>query len=497
MSFSLIKHGPFALQYMISQENVSDRKNLPLPKFLFFVSFRRLATLSTKEEFPLSIALTPLAKSAPVIKEATTSNGVKLIARDNGASVSSFVLVYSIVFYSPIIYDGNCQISNSLLTFRLILQMVSINFAILSGSRAESMTEKGAAHLLATAAFAGTGKRSGLKLMRDLENIGATVGSSVDREKITYKVTCLPEKAEEAIAAVSEAISSPPAAAYVVEEMKETAELALETHKSSAKSQVMELLYEAAYGENTPMGSPTYAPLTDLSISNVMSFRKSNFTANNLIVSATGISIDSLKTMAELYLHSVPQSNVTLPLPSSPYVGGDMKVRDTTVGSSHLAVAFPVPKGAGAEPYKVLHTLLASKIAAMPVPEDSLVAFYEEVSSGGMIGFYSKGTSAEATSYIEAGVAELKAVAASSNPDAAKVKAALESFISLESGSSGAAALLNSTVMGVSSVADARRVSSAAVSSAAKTALATIPSYAVFGITAGTPSYAAVAKMMK
>ena len=51
---------------------------------------RRLATLSTKEEFPLTFSLSPTARSAPIIKEATTSNGVRLIARDNGASVRCF-----------------------------------------------------------------------------------------------------------------------------------------------------------------------------------------------------------------------------------------------------------------------------------------------------------------------------------------------------------------------------------------------------------------------
>lgn len=66
--------------------------------------------------------------------------------------------------------------------------MVSINFAVLCGSRAESLSEKGAAHLLSVAAFAGTGKRSGLRLMRDLEDMGAVVGASVDREKVRVGV---------------------------------------------------------------------------------------------------------------------------------------------------------------------------------------------------------------------------------------------------------------------------------------------------------------------
>ena len=67
------------------------------------------------------------------------------------------------------------------------MKITTVKFTIAGGSRAESMAEKGATQLLSTAAFAGTSKRSGLKLMRDLENMGAVASSSFDREKVqTY-----------------------------------------------------------------------------------------------------------------------------------------------------------------------------------------------------------------------------------------------------------------------------------------------------------------------
>ena len=371
---------------------------------------------------------------------------------------------------------------------------MTLNFAVLAGSRSESTSEKGAAHLLSVAGFAGTGKRSGLRLLRDLENVGATVGTSVDREKITYKVTVLPEHAEAALAAVSEAISSPPTAAYVIEDQKETAELAIAAHKSNPKSRVLELLYEAAYGENTPLGSPVFADdLSDLSVASTLGFRKSNFTASRLVVSATGLSIDTLKTMAELYLHALPAGSSALLAPQSPYVGGDVKLRDKSVGASHLAVGFPVPAGAGSEAYTVLGALLASKVSALPVPKNSVSVFLE----GGLLGFYAKGDAASASGYLEAAVAELKAAASSSNSDAAKTKAALDAFLELESGSTAAAKLVGAVTSGISPVADARKVSASAVSAAAKAALGATPAYAVFGTTFGTPSYASVVKALK
>jgi predicted Zn-dependent peptidase len=60
-----------------------------------------------------------------------------------------------------------------------------LKFALSCGSRHELFPEKGAAHLLAHAAFAGTQKESGLRLMRSLENHGITVGASANREQVS------------------------------------------------------------------------------------------------------------------------------------------------------------------------------------------------------------------------------------------------------------------------------------------------------------------------
>ena len=53
-----------------------------------------------------------------------------------------------------------------------------------SGSRHERENEKGAAHLLSVAAFAGTQNRDGLRLMREIENYGFSVGVEAGREKV-------------------------------------------------------------------------------------------------------------------------------------------------------------------------------------------------------------------------------------------------------------------------------------------------------------------------
>ena len=75
----------------------------------------------------------------------------------------------------------------------------------------------------------------------------------------------------------------------------------------------------------------------------------------------------------------------------------------------------------------------------------------------------------------------------------------LEYFLHLESGNTAACALLCAQLRGVAplSAGDMRSVSAASVSAAAAAALKSAPAYAVFGATAGTPSVASIANMLK
>ena len=61
---------------------------------------------------------------------------------------------------------------------------MSLKFAINGGSSSEAANSKGAAHFLATAAFAGNHEHSGLKLVNHLHSLGASFDASSDKEKV-------------------------------------------------------------------------------------------------------------------------------------------------------------------------------------------------------------------------------------------------------------------------------------------------------------------------
>jgi predicted Zn-dependent peptidase len=110
-----------------------------------------------------------------------------------------------------------------------------------------------------------------------------------------------------------------------------------------------QLLHEAAYGENTPLGSPVYAPDFDkVCAAEVAAYRKANFTGSRLTVTAVGnVSHDSLKHMIEYWTHGLSSGSGSAN--NSPYQGGDVRVRTDLGGKTYLGLGFPIPAGDAGE----------------------------------------------------------------------------------------------------------------------------------------------------
>jgi hypothetical protein len=215
------------------------------------------------EAMPVDATLSPKAAAPAQIKSSKLANGIRIVSRDGGAG------------------------------------SVSMSFAVMCGSSAESLSEQGSAKLLSMAAFGGSADKSGLRICRDLENAGASFCASSDRQKITYSVSCLADNAEEVFGVVANAIAHPIEANrhYVLDEdAKEKATVIATARGADARAQVSDLLMEAAYGENTAFGKPEHAPtVKNMSAEAVLAFRAAHFTSGNLVVSASGLPHDALK----------------------------------------------------------------------------------------------------------------------------------------------------------------------------------------------------------
>lgn len=73
----------------------------------------------------------------------------------------------------------------------------------------------------------------------------------------------------------------------------------------------------------------------------VLQYRQHQFVGSNIVIASSGISHDTLKHLTEKYLGSLKAGTVFNT--TSPYVGGDVKLRVDFHGETYIALAFPVP----------------------------------------------------------------------------------------------------------------------------------------------------------
>jgi len=421
-------------------------------------SRRMLSTLLVAtEEFPMNFTTSPKAAAAPVFSQTTLSNGIKLSTKQCDSKVASF------------------------------------KFSANLGSGYETLSQKGAAQLLASSAFSSTSTASSIRLIRDLENIGAVFESSADREKLDLSVSCPADVAESAFVKISNFFANGPNAHYLIDESKDVAQIAYDNHFSDPASVLSELIHEAAYGEGTPFGSSIYAPnLKNLSGKEVLEFRSTNFNAGGTFIAASGVEAKSVQTWAETAFQSLATG--TVKAPSTTFMGGDIKLKAETAGMTYSALAFPIPSGDAGKAYEVLEKTLASKLAGSAVSP-----FVAKYASGGIFGFYSTCNTGETGAKLQSAVNAMKEIAGGKvSVDAAKNTVSLQKSIMLE-GENSTTLMIDALRAGsaVDKFSKYGDVSQSAVSAAAAASLKVNPAYAVLGSTLGTPSYDSIAKMMK
>ena len=85
--------------------------------------------------------------------------------------------IWTIVAFNCLNINVNCCIVFS-------WKRVSLQFSITGGSSTELPSQKGAAHFLASAAYSGNQKNTGVRLVRFFESLGVAFSARADREKV-------------------------------------------------------------------------------------------------------------------------------------------------------------------------------------------------------------------------------------------------------------------------------------------------------------------------
>lgn len=220
----------------------------------------------------------------------------------------------------------------------------TIGVYIDSGSVHESSSCFGASHLLERMAFKSTSNRTHFRLVREVEAIGGNIMANASREQMAYTgdtiKTYMPEMVELLVDSVRNSLYNE----WEVHDQLERVKAEIGEIANNPQSVLLEALHSAGY--TGALGQPLLAPESSLGKLNgevLNEFVGQNYTANRMVLAASGVDHDELMSIAEPLLSDLTAGQAPTP-PATEYVGGDWR-QAADSPKTHIALAFEVPGG--------------------------------------------------------------------------------------------------------------------------------------------------------
>ncbi|KAM3336348.1 hypothetical protein ACQJBY_030377 [Aegilops geniculata] len=215
---------------------------------------------------------------------------------------------------------------------------------VASGSIHESPESAGATHLLEKLAFKDTAHRSHMQIVQEVEATGGSVGASASRDLMVYSYDTLKAYIPQAVEVLLDSVRNP---LFVQDEVDRqldfTREEVQEVQRNPEKF-LQEVLNLVAY--EGAIANPLIAPEEALEIINADIIRKfyhENFTADRVVLAASGVDHQQLLDVAEPLLSDWHKGS-PMETPKSTYTGGDFRHKAES-DMTHVALAFEVPGG--------------------------------------------------------------------------------------------------------------------------------------------------------
>ncbi|XP_062208191.1 mitochondrial-processing peptidase subunit alpha-like [Phragmites australis] len=321
-----------------------------------------------------------------------------------------------------------------------------------SGSIYETGESTGVSHLLEKLAFKDTAHRSHLQIVQELEAAGGNVGASASREQMVYSYDTLKAYLPQAVEVLVDCVRNP---LFLQDEVERQLALAREEVQELQKNPE-KFLNETLnlVGYTGALANPLIAPEDALAIINgniIQKFYHENFTANRLVLAASGVDHQNLLDIAEPLLSDWHKGS-PVEKPKSTYVGGDSRHK-TDSDMTHVALAFEVPGGwlqerdatimtvmqtlmggggsfSSGGPGKGMHSRLYLRVLNKYHSVQSFSAFSNVYDNSGLFGIYLTTPSDFVAKAIDVAINELIAIATPGEVTEVELKRAKNSTIS-------------------------------------------------------------------
>lgn len=178
----------------------------------------------------------------------------------------------------------------------------------------------------------------------EAEDNGATLGTSLTRDVLSYVGEGPRTAARETFFSVAETVADPKLRDWEVAEAVAEARETEARRAGDVEEALTEALYAAAFYDDSPLGRSLGIPSWQGTVpyEELLAYRERVLVGGNVVVAATGIEHEEAVKMADAFFADVPAGNRPA-LESQAYVGGESRAR-TAGGQALVRVAF---SGAG------------------------------------------------------------------------------------------------------------------------------------------------------
>ena len=209
------------------------------------------------------------------------------------------------------------------------LESVALGVWIKSGSRNETESEHGVAHLLEHMAFKGTRRRTAREIAEEIENVGGEVNAATSTETTSYYARVLKENVPLAVDILADILTD---SAFDEDELQREKQVILQEINAANDTPddvIFDKFSEVAYRDQT-LGRPILGtPETVLSFTpgQIRGYLSRNYTTDRMFVVAAGaVDHDSFVRQVEERFATLPTKPATTPvIEPARYIGGSVR----------------------------------------------------------------------------------------------------------------------------------------------------------------------------
>ncbi|GJE97682.1 insulinase family protein [Phanerochaete sordida] len=226
-------------------------------------------------------------------------------------------------------------------------QTATVGVWIDAGSRAETDKTSGTAHFLEHMAFKGTNKRTQHALELEVENLGAHLNAYTSREQTVYYAKSFRKDVGQTVDIISDILQNSKLEKSAIERERDVIIREQQEVDKQMEEVVFDHLHAVAF-RGQPLGRTILGPkenILSINRDDLDNYIKTNYTADRMVLVGTGgVDHQELVKLAEKHFSSLPVSSNPIPLgrlahAKTHFVGSEVRVRDDTLPTAHIAIA--------------------------------------------------------------------------------------------------------------------------------------------------------------